>query len=64
MIIENAQYVQDVITNQNTSIKAIVDGLDTSVPIDPANRHYAEILRQVESGDLTIADADPLPEAE
>ena len=64
MIIENAQYVQDVITNQNTSIKAIVDGLDTSVPIDPANRHYAEILRQVESGDLTIADADPLPDAE
>ena len=58
MIIENARYVQDVITNQNRSIKATVDGLDTSVPLDPANRHYAEILRQVEAGTLTIADAD------
>ena len=58
MIIENAQYVQDVITKQNTSIKAIVDGLDTSVPIDPANRHYAEISRQVEAGELTIQEAD------
>ena len=58
MIIENAQYVQDVITSQNKSIKAIINGLDTSVPLDPANRHYAEILRQVEAGTLTIADAD------
>jgi hypothetical protein len=29
-----------------------------SVPLDPANRHYAEILKQVEAGTLTIADAD------
>lgn len=29
-----------------------------SVPVDPANRHYAEIMRQVEAGDLTIADAE------
>ena len=58
MIVENAQYVQDVITSQNKSIKAIVDGLDTSVPLDPDNRHYAEILRQVAAGELTIADAD------
>jgi hypothetical protein len=58
MIIENARYVQDVITNQNRSIKATVDGLDTSVPLDPGNRHYAEIMRQVDAGELTIADAD------
>ena len=58
MIIENAQYVQDVITSQNKSIKASINGLDTSVPLDPANRHYAEILRQVAAGTLTIADAD------
>jgi len=25
---------------------------------DPANRHYAEIMRQVDAGELTIADAE------
>lgn len=28
------------------------------VPLDPANRHYAEIMRQVEAGELVIADAE------
>jgi hypothetical protein len=28
-----------------------------SVPLDPANRHYAEIMRQVEAGTLTILEA-------
>ena len=58
MIIENAQYVQDVITSQNKSIKAIINGPDTSVPLDPAIRHYEEIMRQVDAGELTIEDAD------
>jgi len=26
--------------------------------MDEGNRHYAEILKQVADGDLTIADAD------
>jgi len=42
----------------NSSIIAVIDGITMSVPLDPANRHYAEILRQVAAGDLTIADAD------
>ena len=29
-----------------------------SVPLDPANRHYAEIMKQVEAGTLAIAEAD------
>jgi len=29
-----------------------------SVPLDPANRHYAEIMRQVEAGELVIQEAD------
>ena len=29
-----------------------------SVPMDADNRHYAEILKQVADGTLTIADAD------
>jgi hypothetical protein len=42
----------------NTSIEVVVEGTTMSVPLDPANRHYAEILRQVAAGTLTIEDAD------
>ena len=58
MIITNGQYVTDLISGDNISIKATIDGETLFVPIDSANRHYAEILRQVEAGTLTIADAD------
>ena len=34
------------------------NGEQWSVPLDPANRHYAEILKQVKEGTLTIKDAD------
>ena len=40
------------------SIKAVINGTEMVVPLDPANRHYAEILRQVAEGELTIAAAD------
>ena len=43
---------------EKTSIKATIDGLPMTVPLEPANRHYAEILGQVEAGTLTIEDAD------
>jgi hypothetical protein len=57
MTITNAQYYNDLEGNQ-VGIKATVDGTETFVPLDPANRHYAEILKQVAAGTLTIADAD------
>jgi hypothetical protein len=57
MNITSAQYTTDMEGN-NASIKATIDGTEMSVPLDPANRHYAEILRQVEAGELTIAEAD------
>lgn len=38
-------------------IQATIDGIQMSVPLDPANRHYAEIMRQVEAGTLVIQDA-------
>lgn len=44
--------------NVNISITATIDNKTMSVPLDPANTHYAEILRQVAAGTLTIADAD------
>ena len=57
MNITSAQYNADMDGN-NSSVQATIDGQEMSVPLDPANRHYAEILKQVESGDLTVADAE------
>lgn len=56
MNITSAQYLAPEGTN--TSIRATIDGQELFVPLDPANRHYAEILRQVAAGTLTIQDAD------
>ena len=56
MNITSAQYNAD--EGKNTGIKATIDGIEMSVPLDPANRHYAEIMRQVDAGELTIQDAD------
>ena len=58
MNITSAQYVVDIISGNNDNIKATIDGTEMSVPLDPSNRHYAEILRQVAAGTLTIQDAD------
>jgi len=57
MNITSAQYVLSKFSNENDIIKATIDGVEVSVPLDPSNRHYAEILRQVEAGTLTIAEA-------
>ena len=59
--ITNAQYITTTDAFKDvtwTSVKATIDGQEMSVPLDPANRHYAEILKQVEAGTLTIADAE------
>ena len=59
MNITSAQYKHDTLTGEeNAYIEAVIDGETASVPLDPTNRHYAEILRQVAAGELTIADAE------
>ena len=58
MNITTAQYQADPMSGTNTSIQATIDGQEMSVPLDPANRHYAEILRQVEAGTLVVLAAD------
>ena len=55
MNITAAQYRAE--DGQNHTIQATIDGQLMSVPLDLANRHYAEIMRQVEAGELTITDA-------
>jgi len=59
MDIQSAQYSASHITGNKVSITlTFVDGSVVEVPLNQDNRHYAEIMRQVAAGDLTIADAD------
>ena len=68
MEITSAKYIQDEGSNNAfikvTNSKTVEpDGNGSPeyticVPTDPANRHYVEIMRQVDAGELTIADAD------
>jgi hypothetical protein len=57
MNVTNAQYLLGI-HGTNDGIKATINEVEVFVPLSPNNRHYAEIMRQVEAGDLTIADAD------
>jgi len=56
MIIENAKYKE--IMGEKVAVIADIDEVETSFPLYPYNIHYAEILRLVDEGELTIADAD------
>jgi len=62
MNITSAQYRHsrsgDEIVEENSTIIASIDGVEMTVPVSEANRHYAEIMRQVEAGTLTIQDAE------
>ena len=57
MNIKNAQYVLGMDGNK-CAVNADIDGEKLSVPLKLDNRHYAEIMRQVEAGELTIQEAD------
>ncbi len=56
MNITSAQY-KNGFDGNTACINATIDGITMSVPLDPANRHYAEIMRQVEAGELVIKAA-------
>jgi hypothetical protein len=56
MVIENAKY--HAWEGENYSIEATINGKLVSVPIFEGNAEYDEIMRQVEAGTLTIADAE------
>ena len=53
MTITNAQYAQT--DSVNTAVQATIDGVEMSVPLDPANRHYAAILEWVADGNTIEA---------
>jgi len=62
MEITNAQYYRHYdgqeYYGETTGISATIDGVVWNVPIAVGNRYYDEIMRQVEAGTLTIADAE------
>ena len=58
MEFNNAQYLKQPQTDKITVVKATIDGKETFIPMNEENTHYAEILKQVKEGTLTIKDAE------
>jgi len=53
--ITSAQYYAD--EGRNLCIIATIGGVRKVVPLSHSNRHYAEIMRQVEAGKLKIKES-------
>ncbi len=53
---KDAEYITTI--DGIKQIKVKIDGVESWVMMDTANRHYAEMMEQVEEGKLTIKDAD------
>jgi hypothetical protein len=62
MNITVAQYRADIDGN-NSSVKATIDGQEMSVPLDPANRHYASIVSATATDGSFWGDTVPEPMA-
>jgi hypothetical protein len=58
MNISNAQYVEDRAGNKIGVLCTLGLREGCQVPLDTANTDYAEILKQVADGNITIAEAD------
>ena len=58
MIIRNAKYVNNIDTNKKMAISAEINGVTQFVPFDEDNMDYKEIMKQVDAGTITIAEAD------
>ena len=54
--ITDAQYYAK--DGANISIQAKFDGAELTIPLDSDNSDYIEIMRQVDAGDVSIAEAD------
>ena len=57
MNITTAKYMADK-DGTNLNVKIVVNSVELLVPMDLENSHYAEIMRQVDAGELTIEPAD------
>ncbi|UOF79799.1 hypothetical protein [Caudoviricetes sp.] len=54
---QNAKYLKDFNGN-NACISVEISGVQSVVPLDPANTDYANIMQLVAEGKLTIALAE------
>ena len=58
MNITSAKYLKDLISEKINTIEIVMDKQTYFVPMKEGNRHYDEIMRQVDSGTLTIEEAE------
>ena len=58
MEIKNSKYILNSDGKTNGTVSAVIDGKSMSIPMVVGNRHYDEILKQVEEGKVTIEEAD------
>lgn len=60
ILITSAKYAPNITRdgNDTSTVEAVIDGVTWAIPNDPNNCFYKEIMRQVDAGDLIIADAD------
>ena len=56
MNIQSAKYNSH--NGENTSIQAVIDNQECSIPLNPDNRHYVAILEWAEEDGNTIQEAD------
>ena len=60
MSVTSAKYVQSTKKDGskiNSTIKAVIGGVEWSIPLKPNNRHYKEVQEWVAAGN-TIEEAD------
>ena len=63
MNITSAQYMASPISGNTSGIKATIDNQEMSVPLDPANRHYAGIVAATATDGSFWGDTVPEPMA-
>jgi hypothetical protein len=54
----NAQYTKDSISGEVTGIRVDINDVASSVPLDPANTDYQNIMALVAEGKLVIQPAE------
>ena len=55
---KNAQYLKDSITGKNFAINVDINDIPSTVPLDPANTDYQNIMKLVDEGELVIQPAE------
>ena len=63
-VITDAQYIKSTTSKENEIILCKINGVECSVPLDVDNYDYAEILKQVADGTLTIKEAEAIKDAD